>query len=466
VETGAEPFDQPPADQASPLTGAEEVSPGQVQPETPDRRLAGRLAASRLGRVVAVAAENLRDPARAIALVLLTALILRVLWLNLPARTLIFDEAYYVNAARVILGLPAGTHYAASPVGLDPNTEHPPLGKLAMAASMAVFGDNGLGWRLPSVIAAMVALLAVYRIVRATDKSVWLAVLVVTLVSLDNLTMVHGRIGTLDMLVLAPMLVGSWLALERRWLLAGLAMGIALLVKLTALYGIGAVILYLLLTDGPAWWRARRVRLRELAGPVVFGVVTMAVALGGLTVLDARYTSFASPFDHIARMVDYGANLRAPITTGFCPEADSRPWQWLFNECQIQYLRVDVTVRAGEEIVAKIPRVDFRGALNPLLAAAIPLAGLFAAWYAWRTRNQLALWAVAWATANYLPYLALAAFTPRIMYLYYALPLVPAIAIAIALLLLRGGLPRPVRWGFLAAYVLGFVAYFPFRQVP
>jgi dolichyl-phosphate-mannose-protein mannosyltransferase len=432
----------------------------------PRRGLVGRLGSSRLGRLGSVAADNLRDPARAIALVLLIALVLRVLWLNLPARTLIFDEAYYVNAARVILGWQAVGHYADSPLGLDPNTEHPPLGKLAMAASMAVFGDNGLGWRLPSVLAAMVALLAVYLIVRATDRSAWLAVLVVGLLSLENLTLVHGRIGTLDMLVLAPMLVGSLLAIQRRWLLAGAAMGLALLVKLTALYGIGAVLLYVLLTEGPAWWRARRIRLRELAGPAAFVVVTLAVALGGLAVLDARFTSFASPFDHIGRMVSYGANLRAPINTGFCPEADSRPWQWLFNECQIQYLRVDVTVRAGGEVVSKIPSVDFRGALNPLLAAAIPFAGLFAAWYAWRTRNRLALWAVAWAAANYLPYLVLAAFSQRIMYLYYALPLVPAIAIATALLLQRARLPRPVQWGFLAAYVAGFIAYFPFRQVP
>jgi 4-amino-4-deoxy-L-arabinose transferase-like glycosyltransferase len=428
--------------------------------------LTERLRASRLGWLGGVAVANLRDPVRVFALILLTALVLRAVWLTVPARGLIFDEAYYVNAARVVLGLPATSHYADSPVGLDPNTEHPPLGKLAIAASMAVFGDNGLGWRLPSLIAAMIALLVVYQIVRATDRSAWLAVLVVGVLSLDNLTFVHGRIGTLDMLVLAPMLIGSWLGIQRRWLLAGVAMGVALLVKLTALYGIAAVILYFLLTDGPDWWRRRTLSLRDLGGPALFVAVTFAVALGGLTALDARFSSFSSPLAHIERMVSYGAALRAPATAGFCPEADSRPWQWLFNECQIQYLRVDVTVRAGEEVVARVPRIDFRGALNPLLAGAIPLAGLFAGWYAWRTRNRAALWAVAWAAANYLPYLVLAFFTSRIMYLYYALPLVPAVAIAIALLLVRAGLPRPVRWGFLVAYLVGFMAYFPFRQIP
>jgi predicted membrane-bound dolichyl-phosphate-mannose-protein mannosyltransferase len=413
-----------------------------------------------------VALENLHDPGRVLGVVLLAAFFLRVLWLNLPGHSLIFDEAYYVNAARVILGWPAISHYADSPIGLDPNTEHPPLGKLLIAGSMAIFGDNGIGWRVPSVIAGLVALLAIYAIVRATDRSPWLAVLVVALVSFDNLTLVHGRIGTLDILVLAPMLVGSWLALKRRWILAGLAMGIALLVKLTALYGIGAVVLYVVLTEGPDWWHARRVPVRALLGPLAFVVMTFSVALGGLAVLDARYTSYASPVDHINRMVSYGANLRAPVSAGYCPKADSKPWQWLFNECQIQYLRVDVTVSAGETVVSKTPRVDFRGALNPILVGAIPLAGLFAGWYAWRTRNRLALWAVAWAAANYLPYIVLALFTPRIMYIYYALPLVPAITVAIALLLTRAGLPKVVRWAFLGAYALGFLAYFPFRQIP
>ena len=425
-----------------------------------------RLEAARATRFGQVVVRNLGDPVRVATVVIGLAFALLVLWLNQPGRSLIFDESYYVNAARVILGWPATAHYTDSPPFLDPNTEHPPLGKLLIAGSMLIFGDTGVGWRLPSVIAAIVALIALWNIVRTLDRSAWLAVVVVTLTAFDNLFFVQGRIGTLDILVLAPMLVGAYLAIRRRWIVAGLAMGIALLIKITALYGIGAVVLYLLLTDGVRWWRARRVSRAELLAPLGFVVVTFAVAIGGLAALDAKFTAFPTPIAHIQRILGYGVALAAPATDGSCSSIDSRPWQWIVNECQINYLKVTVNGTSGGQVVSLITKVDFRGAFNPLLAGAIPLASLFVLWYAWRTRHPLALWAVAWAAANYLPYIALALFTNRIMYIYYALPLVPALAVAIGLLLQRARLPASVRWGYLVAYVIGFAAYFPFRQVP
>ena len=148
----------------------------------------------------------------------------------------------------MLLGWPVaeGAHYAGSPVGLDPNTEHPPLGKLLMALSMLLFGDNGICWRVPSLIAGMIG--SSRPGIARSGATARLSLLVVTLLALDNLTLVHGRIGTLDMMVLAAILVGSWLALRRHWALAGLAMAVGILVKLTAIYGVAAVLLlYLLL---------------------------------------------------------------------------------------------------------------------------------------------------------------------------------------------------------------------------
>ncbi|HEX5828752.1 MAG TPA: glycosyltransferase family 39 protein [Candidatus Limnocylindrales bacterium] len=413
--------------------------------------------------------ETLRDPTVLFQLLLVFSVVMRVIWLDVPASKTIFDETYYVNAARVILGVtpPEGGKYRDRELGLDPNKEHPPLGKLLIAGSMTVFGDNGLGWRVPSVIAGMLVLVALWLVILAAGGSRWLALLAVFLVSLDNLSMVHGRIAVLDIMALAPALLASWLALRRRWVLAAVFMALALLVKLTAMYAIGAIGLLWLLQTVPGWWAARRIDVRELLRPVTFVVLTVVLFVGGLGLLDSRWSEFKHPVDHISHMVSYGARLGQPVgTVGICPKADSRPLQWPANDCQIQYYRSDVSVRAGDDLVARVSKIDFRGAMNELLVGAMPIAMLFAIWFAWRRRDGTSMWAVTWGAANWLPYVLLGVISNRIMYIYYFLPAVPAVATAIAVLLLRSKLPRFVLWGFLVLYVIGFIAYFPYRQLP
>ncbi len=414
-------------------------------------------------------AMRLAEPGTILPVLLIAAFVLRGIWLDVPARTLIFDEAYYVNAARVLLGLPvaAGAPYATAPIGLDPNLEHPPLGKLLIAASMVVFGDNGLAWRLPSVLAGMITLGALYGIVRAGGGTAQLAILAVGLLAFDNLTFVHSRLGTLDMLVLAVVLVGAWLGLRSRWLIAGAVIGIGLLIKLTAVYALLAMLLIPLLRVAEIWWQERRLSYPDLRAAALLAGGFAVVGFVGLWILDAAFTTFTTPFDHLVHMVRYGAGLQASVEHGgFCIGISSPPWQWPFNTCQINYLRVDVSVDDPTGIVRTASSIDFRGALNPLLASAFPFACLFAVWLAWRTTDSLVRWSVLWMAANFLPFVALAVLTNRVTYLYYILPVLPALAVAVAIFLSRSGLPRFVAWGYIAAYALGFIAYFPFRQLP
>jgi dolichyl-phosphate-mannose-protein mannosyltransferase len=336
-----------------------------------------------------------------------------------------------------------------------------------MAASMAVFGDNGLGWRLPSVLAGMLSLVALFLLVRAGGESRWFGVLAVGLFSFDNLSLVHGRIGTLDMMVLAPLLLGAWLALERRWFAAGLLIGLGTLVKLTGLYGLAALFLWLAI-EALIRWRAQRRLDLAFVRPAGLLVAGFALAFGGgLTALDARFSSHKDPIEHVRHMVNYGTLLLRPDdVVGHCESADSAPWQWLVNDCQITYLRVDVTSRSDGEVVSKYAKIDFRGAMNPVLLAGLWLAFPMAAWLAWRRKHRVALWALVWAAASYLPFVALAIFQARITYIYYFLPVIPALAVAVAALLLRSGLPRLVSGTFLIAFLAAVAAYYPFRQIP
>src|SRR4051794_27566143 len=77
-------------------------------------------------------------PTRLLCLLLVSCLLLRLLWLGRPDGSLIFDEKYYVNAGRMLAGLPPQQDiYQDNPIGLDPNLEHPPLAKLIEAALIA-----------------------------------------------------------------------------------------------------------------------------------------------------------------------------------------------------------------------------------------------------------------------------------------------------------------------------------------
>jgi len=58
-----------------------------------------------------------------------------------------FDEVHYLPAARDMITVLEGGE------AIYRNREHPLLGKTLIAAGMAVFGDNPLGWRIMSLIA-------------------------------------------------------------------------------------------------------------------------------------------------------------------------------------------------------------------------------------------------------------------------------------------------------------------------
>jgi predicted membrane-bound dolichyl-phosphate-mannose-protein mannosyltransferase len=416
-------------------------------------------------RRVAQATSRIQ-PETALALVLLFALLVRAIWLWLPTGSLIFDEAYYVNAARVILGVPvpADASYAGSAVGLDPNTEHPPLGKVLIAASMVIFGDNGIGWRVPSLVAGMLGLGAIYRIVRNAGEAAWLGVLAVAIYSLDILSFIHGRIGTLDMMATGLMLLGASLALRRRWMLAGIAFAAATLVKETAVLGLLAVLVMYALDLYAARRRGERLR-REDAKPVaVLLAVFSVVSLGGLWLLDLRFTTYTNPIEHVFHMLGYGMGLTGgPSPSGIA----SNPWDWLVNGGQFDYLKVAVNVLGPNgELLASHASVDFRALMNPVMVGALALSVPTAFYLAWTRGHRLATWAAVWMAVNYLPFVYLGGIAHRISYLYYILPTIPAFAVATALVLSRLSLPKPLTWTYLGASLAAFVAYFPFRILP
>ena len=404
------------------------------------------------------------DPLQTLGLVMIAAAVARTYRLRTPNQSLIGDEAFYVNAARIILGIKvhAGLAYSGARPGFDPNEEHPVLGKLLIAGSMKLFGDNAFGWRLPSLLAGLACIALVYAIVRAVSPDGWLAVLAATIFAFDNLVLVHSRIATLDITFLAFVLLGVWLWLKRHPLLAGAACALAVLIKETAVLGLAALVLL-----GLGAVAAHAVRQRQLDRPALraTGLLLLSCAvvwLAGEWSLDVAFTRFNTPWAHVRQILNYGFYLKS---VGIRPSNESRPWLWWVNDGKIPYDKVLNNVTVNGKLVKSTVTIDFRGAMNPVMIGTAPLAVSYVLWRAWRIRDTLSLWVVTWIATTYLVYFPLVFLSNRITYFFYILPTVPALAIAIAQLLRQARLPPPAIVGYLAALFAGFILYFPFRTL-
>ena len=388
----------------------------------------------------------------AITGLLAVSLGLRIFKLAAVAGQLIGDEAWYVQDARVILGLPVLLkNLPASPLsGLDPNSEHPPLAKLIMAGFMRLFGNREVAWRIPSVVLGLLCIVLLYAIVLRLGGSKRQALFAAFVLAFDNLSFIHGRIAMLDIYLVAFILLGAWLYLSARYELAGVAFGLATLVKMNGLLGLAAMVLFeLLLLRRDRWPRFSWEAVRPL---VLTSAFCAAFFLLGLGALDCYWTEFRNPFAHIAHMLSYHTNLKR---IGPPEGTESTPLQWWLDSGAFNYLSWTVTTHGAKQVTL------FRAALNEYVVFAAPVALFYAAQRVWQARSRLGAFALAMVVGNYVPMLLAWVVFSRRSYIFYMVPSVPAFACAIALL--GGRLPRSVQAGFAVAVLYAFFFNFPFR---
>jgi dolichyl-phosphate-mannose-protein mannosyltransferase len=447
-----------------------------------------RLAMTRRLRAIA-------SPLALLAAISLLSLGARVALLDQPCRPgcrtpndhlLVFDEVYYVNAARVIAGIvpPSNQKYTSEPLGDDPNAEHPQLVKLLMAGSIELFGDNPFAWRLISLLLGSVAILGMFALVRAAGGGPWPALAAATLIAADNLVLVHSRIGTLDVPTLAAMIWGVVLYLRGRPLAAGLLIGVGSCMKLVAPYALIVIALLELLRAGRRV-PARRALVR--AGTCIASAAASLIAL--LAILDrvappydaAQGTSLAfSPFRHLAHILSYGANQSSPHG----PQGiASYPWTWLVDYKPITYLNIN-PARPAPGLYHVHPAAHFVGMISPVVllvgvpglafvlwglirAARVPrrAAGGAAGGAEFRL-GEVPILALAWFLGTFVPFVLLAVVFQRTSYLYYMVVVMPGVYLAAVYLLWRA---RRYRWLIAlwwVALVAAVVIMYPFTPLP
>jgi predicted membrane-bound dolichyl-phosphate-mannose-protein mannosyltransferase len=424
-------------------------------------------------------------PLALLAIISLLSLAARVAWISEPCHspcrtaadhTLVFDELYYVNAARAIAGLPsqaADDPYATAPRGVDPNAEHPQLAKLAIAASIEAFGDGPAAWRLGSLVFGSLAILGMFVLVRAAGGGRWLAVGAAALMAADNLLLVHGRIATLDIYVVAFMIWGAALYLRGKPITAGALIGAGTCMKLVAPYALVALAAYealhFLLTRPPDVRRRALALIKSAAAAAAVFVALLAVLDQVAPPYDqvAHTRITGGPFAHISHMLHFAAGQ----TSRHGPRGiASYPWQWLGDYKPIVYLNI-VPSEPAPGLAHLHPASHFLGVISPpILLLALPGLAL-AAWRARRTATDLDILALAWFLGTFVPFELLSLFWSRTSYLYYMVIVMPGIYIAIVRLLAHPALTRRKRpRQAVAVWVLTVLAavivMYPFTPLP
>lgn len=452
-------------------------------------------------------------------LVALLAGVLRFVRLDLPDNGAtsgkIFDEVYYACDALNLLRF--GVEHATEsgeglagqclPTGSGSFVVHPPLGKWAIALGIQLFGEGPFGWRSMAAVAGTLTVLLVVRAGRRMTGSTLLGCLAGLLVALDGLHLVQSRVAMLDVfLVLWTTAAFGCLLLDRdafrarlaagtsgvRWwrLTAGLCLGAAVATKWSGLYYLAVLGLLTVAwevgarrtagTPAPFRETVRRSTLPLAGALVLVPLAGYLLSWTGWFVTDLGYDrqwaqenpglplvpdALRSLWHYHQQILSFHAGLSAPH-----PYA-SHPVGWLLLARPISYYYpAGVTVgdygctveSCAREVLAIGNPVLWWGTLPVLVA----LLWLWVSRRDWRAAALLALVAAAivpWVRDD---------LDQRTMFLFYALPAVPFMALGAALVagwLLGGREASAARraWGavvvgtYTALAVAAFAYFYP-----
>ena len=466
--------------------------------------------------------------------VTLLAGVLRFVRLDLPyngdVAGKVFDEVYYACDAQNLLRFgvehmtlsdPDDTGVAGSctPTGEGGSfVVHPPLGKWAIALGIRLFGVTPFGWRSAAAVAGTLTVLIVVRVGRRMTGSTLLGCLAGTVLALDGLHFVQSRIAMLDVfLVLGTTAAFACLVADRDqlrarlaaasqerlsgwgprtglrpWrLAAGVCLGAALATKWSALYYVAVLGLLALAWEVGARrsagtrrpWRATLVRAAlPLAGSLL--LLPLAVYLASWTswfVSDLGHdrfwaasstdpTRFASVPDALRSLWHYHQAVYEFHSGLSSPHPyQSHPAGWLLLARPVSYYYPPGLTYGAYGCAAESCSREVLAVGNPALWWATPLVLALLLWR-WAAKRD-------WR-AGALVVLVLTSVVPwvrddlreRTMFLFYALPAVPFMALAAALVcgwLLGGREASPWRRhggaeavGVWLALVVGCFAYF------
>ncbi len=392
-------------------------------------------------------------------------------------RDLVFDEFYAADACLYVLG-PHGHCFTSTEISVA----HPPLGKWLIGVGIRVFGFTPAGWRVAPLVAGTLSVTVLYLLARRLLGSTLAASLAAGLLAFDFLHFVMSRTAMLDVFVVFFGTL-SFLCLlydrdrddarepssrrpvlqqlrERPWLLgAGVAGGAAIACKWSGAYLLAAVAV-LAFVNGAArrrethrhWHVAREEGGLLLIALLLLPAVVYVVSYVGI--LDGRLLAW--PWEHgswtqafFARQHFMLEHHRGALYTH---PYSSPAWSWLLIKRPVLFYFHNLGGGSYQEVLALGNPIVWWSGLLALGATT------------WRLLRQRSIRApetiiVAGFAAGYVPWLLI---TRQEAFLYYVLPAVPFMCLALAHVVVsissRG--IRAIAVGGLIVASIGMFAFF------
>jgi dolichyl-phosphate-mannose--protein O-mannosyl transferase len=407
----------------------------------------------------------------ALTLVTLAGGFLRLWHLTSPGY-IVFDEVYYAQDACVFVQ-PRSVCGIASPL----SEEHPLLAKWLIAAGIKVFGYQPFGWRVMPAVAGVVGIALTYMLARRLLRSTLAATLAAGLLAVDGMHVVLSRTAMLDVFVttfsVATILfvvldrdrdrrAGERLR-DRPWLAAaGVAGGAAAASKWSGIPFLLVAIALVLVWDRAA---ARERGARGRWTGVRADLVPVAVWLVALPML-VYVLSFAGRLDGrvLALPWDQGSWAwsflrRQGHILGFHVGLDARhpyespAWSWPLLRRPIAFEFDDAGGSVREILAVGNPVVWWGGTASVLMCAV-----RWARTRRWIEPEGAILAGVAAGYLWWLPVTSVRSFS----FIFYFLPAVPFLCLAIARVALRtwSRLTGRAATAIVAAGAIGWLIFF------
>jgi dolichyl-phosphate-mannose-protein mannosyltransferase len=260
------------------------------------------------------------------------------LWrVNVPP-IIYYDEPQYVDAARAFL--------VEAP---NPNPIAPPLGKLLIAASMKVLGDNPRGWRSAGAVCGAITLVAVFLWSQLLLQDYALALTAALLTLLNNFLFVMARIAMMDIFLVTFVILGVLAFTAAAYanynraqrcislLAAGVSLGLACACKWNGIDSLAVVafITFALVAAGKWWHNAEIQRCRANLAGLGIPFLLFALAIAPVVAYSVTYwplcRSTHRPFNLSELIAQNVFIWRFHIAVVSNPAIASRWYSWLFQ---------------------------------------------------------------------------------------------------------------------------------------